>query len=133
MKDTNDLFLRASRAELRFNTSRGSAVVDDLWKLSLESLDRLAVAYNEALQGPAQKSFISSKKKDKETEGLQLAFDVVKFVIDTKVAEAAEARAAAHKENERQFLKDLLARKQTANLEALTEDEITARLAALDA
>lgn len=125
----SQLFITAARNKVRFSTNRGLLTVEDLWDLSLESLDRIAVSIDEAVQKHGRKSFIGAQPK--EAEGLQTQFDLVKFVIDTKLAEKAEAKTAADREAQVTFLKGLLEKKQLADLENMTPDEIKAKLAAL--
>lgn len=123
-------FIRASRKKLRFITNKGSLQVEDLWDLSLTSLDLLAVDLDEKVQKLGRKSFLTATVRD--TNDLQLQFDLVKFVIDTKVAEKEAAKERDSKEARKSFLKDLLEKKQLNALEGLSEAEIQAQIAALD-
>ena len=51
-------FEKASKLKLRFSTNRGELSIEDLWDLSLESLDQIAVAIDKALETAGKKSFI---------------------------------------------------------------------------
>ena len=44
------IFEKASRLQLRFASTKGSLSVEDLWGLSLESLDTLAKAVNKQIK-----------------------------------------------------------------------------------
>lgn len=123
--ETVNIFEQASRMKLRFDTSVGRVSVEDLWDLPLSSsnkpnLDAIAVDLNRALKG-TEESFVRNVKKDAL---LQLKFDIVKHVIDTRVAENAAKTEAAQKQAQRDKLDDLIARKEDAKLEELSVDEL---------
>lgn len=129
MADINTQFIEAARKKIRFGTSQGQLAVEDLFDLSLPSLDKIAVALDAQLQQSGRKSFIDAPVKGlAET---QLAFDIAKYVIDVKLAEKAEAKLAAERKSQVDFLKGLLEKKQLAELEGMTTEQITAKLAEL--
>ena len=123
--ETVNIFEQASRMKLRFDTSVGRVSVEDLWDLPLSSsnkpnLDAIAVDLNRALKG-TEESFVRNVKKDAI---LQLKFDIVKHVIDTRVAENAAKTEEAQKQAQRDKLDNLIARKEDAKLEELSVDEL---------
>ena len=76
------MFEKASRMKLRYQTNRGVISVEDLWDLSLESLDAIAISLNKKLKESQTESFIKTKTKD--TTELELKFNIVKHNIDIK-------------------------------------------------
>lgn len=44
------MFEKASRIKLRYSTNRGVLSVEDLWDLSLEQLDPIAINLNKSLK-----------------------------------------------------------------------------------
>ena len=123
------MFKQASKIKLRFATSKGYLSVEDLWDLSLPTLDKLAVSYDEELAKSPRKSFISDNApKNKE---LELKFNIVKDIIATKLQEKVEKEAAKDKSAEKARLLELLAKKQNEKLESLSEEELKKRLEAL--
>ena len=58
-------------------------------------------------------------------------FDLVSYVIETKMAEADAAKDRAAKRGQREFLEDLKKKKQIATLEGLSLEEIDKQIAAL--
>ena len=89
------MFKQASKIKLRFATSKGYLSVEDLWDLSLPTLDKLAVSYDEELAKSPRKSFISDNApKNKE---LELKFNIVKDIIATKLQEKVEKEAIKNK------------------------------------
>jgi hypothetical protein len=124
------MFEKASRMKLRYQTNRGVISVEDLWDLSLESLDAIAISLNKKLKESQTESFIKTKTKD--TTELELKFNIVKHIIDVKLSEAEARKNAAEKRAKKQKLMDLIAKKQDAELEGKSVDELMKELAALE-
>jgi len=121
------MFEKATRAKLRFKVSNGLVTTEDLWDLSLPALDNVAKNLRKELRD-TEDSFISATKKDTSVE---LAFQVVKHVIETKLAERDAKVAAAEKRAKKQKLLEILENKQTNALANMTEEELKKELAAL--
>lgn len=127
------MFEKATRLKLRIPTSRGSLGVEDLWDLPLTgnlSLDTLAIGLSKRLRETAAcTSFVEPTAP--VNEELQLSFDVVKHILDVKVKERDEAKSAHDKAAKKQQLLGILARKQDAELEGKTAEELTAMINSL--
>lgn len=124
------LLVKAARKQWRFATNKGHLTFEDLWNLKLEDLDKIAVALDEKIQKGGRKSFITKRAESLTEE--QGMFDLVTYVIETKMAEADAAKARAGKASQKAFLQDLLQRQRIASLEKLTPEEIEKQIAALD-
>lgn len=125
-----DIFEQAARLKLRFeNTGRGELAVENLFDLSLPSLDTLAKTVNKKLKDAEEESFISAKSKTNEE--LTLKLEVVKHVIAVKQQEAELRKAYAQRQAERELLISLKEKKQVEALEGLSVEEIEARLTRL--
>ena len=124
------LLVKAARKQWRFASTKGHLTFEDLWNLKLEDLDKIAVALDEKIQKGGRKSFIAKRTESMAEE--QGMFDLVTYVIETKMAEADAAKVRAAKASQRTFLQDLLNRKQVEKLENLTAEEIEKQIAALD-
>jgi hypothetical protein len=128
------MFEKASRLALRFSTPKGSLTVEDLWDLPLTSasgasLDNIAKGLNRQIKEATTESFVvKTSKADAE---LQLKFDIVKHVIEVRLAENEVAKNAAAKKAEKAKLLEVLSRKQDAALEQKTPEEIEQMIAAL--
>lgn len=129
MSDINSLFIEAARKKVRFGTTRGQLSVEDLWDLSLDTLDTIAIQLSELVAKAARKSFITDAPK--ADADLTLQFDLVKHVIDVRLAENKAAKIAADQRAQVEFLKGLLQRKQLAELESMTPEAIKLKLAEL--
>jgi hypothetical protein len=129
-----ELFERASRARLRFETPRGTATLDDLWSLPLQSrvstspnLDDIAMALSKQLRTSTEP--VSFVEPDRRSDPMiQLAFDVVKRIIEVRVEErkVAELRTQA-KERDQKILA-ILNDKENEGLRGKSAEELLAML-----
>lgn len=124
------MYKKASRLKLRFQTSKGNITVEDLWDLPLQSLDKIAVKLDEELSKTPKKSFI--QEVNPENTIIELKFNIVKDIIDTKLQEKAEQENAQARQAERQKLLEILYKKENESLENLSIEEIKQRLSQLD-
>lgn len=123
-------FEKATRLRLRFETSRGNLNVEDLWRLPLAELDKLAIALNKQLKESSEESFIKAKSKDNKL--LELCFDIVKHIIETLLSEDEEKKKAADKRAKREQLLELIAKKKNQELEGKSLEELEAELTKLE-
>jgi hypothetical protein len=130
MNTVNDMFMVASQKKLRFKSGKGLLTVEDLWDLSLESLDNIAIELDETIQKEGRKSFVS-KRSSASTEKT-LALDIVKVVIEVKQDEAEKRKDRADKRAQKEFLEKLLEEKNIESLKGLSKEEIEKRIAALN-
>ena len=126
----NELFVIATRKKFRFKSTRGELNCEDLWDLSLESLDSIAIELDETIQKEGRKSFVS-KRSAASTEKV-LALDIIKFVIETKQEETEKRKERADKRAQKEYLESLLKEKQAEGLKSLSTQEIEAKIKALD-
>jgi hypothetical protein len=136
MSDMNTLFQAAARQKFRFESPRGLLSVEDLWDLPLTgnstkpNLDDVArVLHKQLKESDNEVSFV--RPAVKATTDLQARFDIVKHVIEVKVAERDLAAAAADKADKKRKLMELIARKQDAVLESASIDDLQRQLAEL--
>lgn len=128
------MFEKASRRKLRFQTPKGTLFVEDLWDLPLTappgraSLDAIAIdLHHQTSVAPV--SFVNAGAGGDDNAAL--AFEIVKHVIRVRQEEAAAAGAAKARADEKQRLLAILDRRETADLEQLSADDLRARIAAL--
>ena len=119
-----ELFATATRNKVRFNSVKGLLSTEDLWTLTLEQLDVIAKELNKELK-ETEVSFMSSTKTN---EILQLKFDVVKFIIDIKLAEKEEKKLKAEKLAKKNQLLELINNKENEKLQSLSLDELKKQL-----
>jgi hypothetical protein len=134
---TPNLFEYAARNKLRFNSPRGLLTAEDLWDIPLrarnaDGLDLNAVAKiaSKALAETAE-NFVDTTKTADHTRR-EMALEVVKYVIDTKINEEKAAAAKADKKKTKETLLAALAEKQAGKLSAMSEKELKRQIEALD-
>lgn len=131
-----NLFELATRNAYRFESSKGNLSVEDLWQLPLTSrgnntsLDDVAKNIYSQLKASEEISFVVKQPTANAT--LQNKLDIVKHIIQVKMAEAEAAKVKADKAAEKAKLLDILARKQEQSLEQASEEELLAKLAELE-
>ncbi len=125
-----DIFEKASRLKLRFTTTKGLLSVEDLWDLSLTSLDTIAKAVNKRLKEENEESFITTRSKSNSE--LELSLDILKHVITIKLEEKEKATLKAERRAELDLLKNLRENKKLEALNSLSLEEIDKRMADLE-
>jgi len=126
-----DLFEKASRLKLRFASLAGPLSVEQLWDLPITTkakngadLAGIARNLNHQLKASSDDDlpFLSSTKKaDSDT---QLAFDIVRHIVETKQAEAAKAAETAANRDKKQQILALIATKENEELGSKGLDEL---------
>lgn len=127
------IFEKATRKKLRFNTGAGNVTTEDLWDMPLEgrvSLDNLARSLNKEIKEQQEESFV--KKPSAASSATKLKFDVVKHIIDVKIADQERAQKAAATKKEKQRILELMSRKQDQELEGKSLEELEKMLESLE-
>lgn len=131
-----NIFETASRQKLRFETSKGSLSVEDLWDIPLTSstgrvcLNDIAIDLHKQLRSASDiVSFVDDTAA--QNPSIQLRFDLVKHVIDQRKKENAEAATAKTRAETKQQLLAALAKKRESAIDALPEEELIKRIAEL--
>lgn len=131
----SNIYQKASRAKLRFNTNKGDITVEQLWELPLTSktgfdLDTIAKQVNRELNAVAEESFVQVASNPQKAI-LTLKLDVLKDVISVLQAENAARVDAAQRKAELTKLTSLLDDKKDEALKGLTVEQLQARIASL--
>jgi hypothetical protein len=121
-------FERATKQKLRFDTALGRINVEDLWDIPLEQLDQLAQELHKEVESGEEVSFIEAKKPTAAFTELKLKFDVVKRVIEVRLAAQKKAEKAAATKAKKQRLLALIEEKQDEELKGKSLDELQALL-----
>lgn len=129
------IFEQAARDKLRFDTAKGLLAAEDLWDLPLSSpsgrpnLNDIAVDLHRRLQDAAPISFVETVVAT--DNGNQLRFDLVKHVIDVRMAENKTHADLAAKAAKKQQIMGLIAEKEGDALKSMTREELEGLLASL--
>jgi transcriptional regulator of NAD metabolism len=135
-----NLFERATRDNFTFDSNRGALSVQDLWDLPLIStkhgiltLDQVAQTVNHDLQQTKNVvSFVKPEPKaDQRRILLENKLEVVKRIIEVKIAERDAAALQAQRNKEIQELMGLIDQKEGEERAAIPLEELRARLSAM--
>lgn len=129
------MFEKASRLKLLFDTCKGQLTTEDLWELPLTSntskanLDAIAIGLHKQLKNGDDVSFVI---KDKKSDAIvQLKFDIVKHIIEVRLAEAEAKVQAGEKAEKKQRILQALSESENKEFESKTPEELKAMLAEL--
>ena len=125
------MFEKASRQKLRFTTPQGALSVEDLWDLPLTtnnsnraSLDDIAKSIFRKMKEDDIESFVVKTSKSNET--IQLAFDIVKYIIEVRLAEADAAEVTRKNKEKKQQILALIAQKENETLAGQSLEDLRA-------
>lgn len=124
----SNLFATAARMKLRFATTQGLVSVEDLWDLPLTSksgkanLDDIYLDLHKKLKESEPVSLINKAVKSDDISNLK--FEVVTYVITTKLAENEAAANVRATELKRQKLLQLIDEKQDEKLSGSSIEEL---------
>lgn len=120
------IFEKAAKQKLRFTSNKGLLSVEDLFDLSLTSLDNIAKTVNRKLKDEAEESFIQ-KKSSSSTE-LELQLEILKHIIKHKIDTEEANKKRAETIAKKQQIEQILMRKKSQELENLSTEELEAML-----
>lgn len=119
-------FKLASQQKLRFQTKKGLLSTEQLWDLSIDDLDELAVALENEFKQTGKKSFVSkTSAKDKTAK---LKFDVALEVLNSKMDEIQTATEAQEVKAHNEKIITLIAEKQDQSLKGKSIAQLKAML-----
>lgn len=118
------IYKKASKLKLRFNTTKGSLSVEQLWDLPIDQLDALAVSINNELEKSSSKSFLVKRANVDSIDMLRL--DIAVNILTEKVDELEAAKEATLTKRHNAKIDDIIARKQEAELESMTLEQLEA-------
>src|SRR5580704_13803311 len=101
-----NIFEYATRNKLRFASARGELTLEQLWDVPLRSsdalnLDAVAKAANKAWKDLSEESFVDTAKTTAHVR-LEIALEIVKYVIDAKLADERAAKKRADNKIEKE-------------------------------
>lgn len=117
-----EMYKKASKEKLRIQTSKGLLSVEQLWDLSISSLDKLAVELEKDVNTSERKSFI--QEDTEENKKAKFKFDLVLDILKTKVNIKNELAKAAEIKTHNQRILSLIAEKKDSELANKSVDEL---------
>lgn len=124
------MYKKANRLKLKFQTSKGELTIEQLWTLKPETLKGLIIEqYNKIQPTGGELAFLEEKPVN-EVE--QLRYDILKDIYTTKITEAKESIAAEERKRQLNILLAAKARRQQADIDAMSMEELDAEIAKLN-
>lgn len=120
------MYKEALQKKLRFKTNKGMITTEDLFDLSLQNLNTLAIMLDKKISEAPKKSFI--EKLPAEENDDELRFSIVKDVINIKLKARKDNidRAQINARNNR--IAELIAKKEDEALENKSIEELRAMI-----
>lgn len=115
-----NIFERATRMKLRF-PYKGQISVEDLWDLPVQDLNKI---YQELKRKEISKVDSLLETKSREDEILALKVQIVTHIFEQKQFEALEMEDAQKRKEKKQKLLEILEKKQNAEYENLSLEEL---------
>ena len=116
------LFETASKMKVRFNY-RGVITTEDLWDLDVRALDYI---YKQLMVAKKESETESLLEEKKTNPILEVQIGIVKHIFNVKVEERKAAELQAENAAKKQKILSILARKQDAELENKSAEELEA-------
>lgn len=114
------LFETASKMKIRFNY-RGVITTEDLWDLDVRALDYI---YKQLMVAKKESETESLLEEKKTNPILEVQIEIVKHIFNVKVEERKAAELQAENAAKKQKILSILARKQDAELESKSAEEL---------
>ena len=123
------MFEFALRNKVRF-PYKGMIGVEDLYDLSARELDSVFKTLNAQVKKSQEESLLTTKTKEDETLSVQI--EIVKYIFNTKIAEAEAAKQSKELKERKQMLLGLIAEKENEELKSKSAEELKAMLESLN-
>jgi len=119
------MFEKASRLKLRFNTTKGSVEVKDLWDMPLLSNTHFClddIAKDVAASLDVAGSFVLKKSEANTTDELRL--DILKHIIKVRLGEEKAAKDAVLAKERKSKILDIISEKEDDSLKELSVKDL---------
>lgn len=118
---TTNIFEYAVRNKVRF-PFKGMISVEDLWDLSVESLDSIYKTLNKQIKQSEEESLLATKTSV-DTE-LEVQIAIVKHIVSVKLTEQEAREKAAAKKAQKQKIMAIIATKEDEALQNSSVDDL---------
>ena len=129
MTEQINLFETASKQKLRFQTAKGLLNTEDLWDLSLTTLNDLAKSLSKQVKEAGEENFIEVKSS--ANEKLETMFEIVKHIIKVKLTERETLKVAKENAIKKAEILELIHQKKNESLASMPVEELERILADL--
>lgn len=120
------MYKEALQKKLRFKTNKGMITTEDLFDLSLQNLNTLAIMLDKKISEAPKKSFIEELPAEKNDD--ELRFSIVKDVINIKLKARKDNINRAQIDARNKRIAELIAKKEGEALENKSIEELRAMI-----
>lgn len=123
-----NIFEIATRKKYRF-PYKGNISVEDLWSLSLESLDGVYRALNQTYNQMA--SEVSLLHNNLGDEDIRNKIEIVRYIVQVKLSEKQAALAEKRRAEEKQKILSVLKQRDDDKYNKMSDEELISKLNSL--
>ena len=120
------MYKEALQKKLRFKTNKGMITTEDLFDLSLQNLNTLAIMLDKKISEAPKKSFIEELPAEENHD--ELRFSIVKDVINIKLKARKDNINRAQIDARNKRIAELIAKKEDEALENKSIEELRAMI-----
>lgn len=120
------MYKEALQKKLRFKTNKGMITTEDLFDLSLQNLNTLAIMLDKKISEAPKKSFIEELSAEENDD--ELRFSIVKDVINIKLKARKDNINRAQIDARNKRIAELIAKKEDEALENKSIEELRAMI-----
>ncbi len=120
------MYKEALQKKLRFKTNKGMIITEDLFDLSLQNLNTLAIMLDKKISEAPKKSFIEELPAEENDD--ELRFSIVKDVINIKLKARKDNIDKAQADAQKKRILEILAKRNDEELEKKSTEELRAML-----
>jgi hypothetical protein len=120
------MYKEALQKKLRFKTNKGMISTEDLFDLSLQNLNTLAIMLDKKISEAPKKSFIEELSAEENDD--ELCFSIVKDVINIKLKARKDNIDKAQVNARNKRIAELIAKKEDEALESKSIEELRAMI-----
>lgn len=120
------MYKEALQKKLRFKTNKGMITTEDLFDLSLQNLNTLAIMLDKKISEAPKKSFIEELPAEENDD--ELCFNIVKDVINIKLKARKDNIDKAQADAQKNRILEILAKRNDEELEKKSTEELRAML-----
>lgn len=120
------MYKEALQKKLRFKTNKGMITTEDLFNLSLQNLNTLAIMLDKKISEAPKKSFIEELPAEENDD--ELRFSIVKDVINIKLKARKDNIDKAQADAQKKRILEILAKRNDEELEKKSTEELRAML-----
>ena len=120
------MYKEALQKKLRFKTNKGMISTEDLFDLSLQNLDTLAIMLDKKISEAPKKSFIEELPAEENDD--ELRFNIVKDIVNIKLKARKDNMNRAQIDARNKPIAELIAKKEDEALENKSIEELRAMI-----